>query len=163
MGAPISKGTNTNLFKTCNFAIQLPGDQSSIEFFVQEASLPGIQLGEMQISHMSQIEYRPGDNISWNPLTLTVVCDETLQAFKQAYDFVIKTKNPETAHMDNVDQPFEAYMHLTSNKNNIIHTIVFHDAWIQNITDLQLMNTSMEDEQVTFTLDLRYSWYEFMR
>lgn len=156
----MSKNQTVNLLKNCSFAIQLKDDQDTLEFTVQEANLPGLQLGEMPIGHMSQQQRRPGDNITWNPLALTIVCDEKLKAFREAYAFIRKTKDPELAFI-NPFTIFDAVLFITTNKNNIQHRFFFRNAWIQSITDLQFTAASSEDEQMTFTVELVYDYYEF--
>lgn len=156
----MAQNTTINLLKNCSFAIVLKDNQKTLEFTVQEAALPGMQLGEMPIGHMSQMQRRPGDNITWNPLSLQVVCDEKLKAFREAYAFIRATKDPETSYI-NPFTVFDAILFTTSNKNNIEHKIHFKNAWIQSIGDLQFTATSSEDEQMVFTIELIYDYYEF--
>lgn len=154
--------TTVGLLKQSSFVIILKQELNRIEFMVQEAALPGMQLGEMPVYHMSQAQQRPGDNITWNLLSLSVVTDEKLMSFKQAWQFITKVKNPETGIMDNVEQPFDAELHILTNKNNVSHKIKFHDAWIQSIGDLQFTQQTTEDEPVVFNLELQYDYYEFI-
>lgn len=151
-----------DLLKQCNFQIIIP-NRPNLEFFVQEVPIPGFQLGEMQMSHWTQNEARPGDNISWDRLQLTVVCDEDLQAYKDVYNHIILEKDPENGYLEISRSVFDAKLMLTTNKSNIQHVITFKYAWIVSVGELQLTTTSTEDEQITFTVEVAYTYFEFER
>ena len=154
--------TTIGLLKQSNFTVILKEELNVIEFMVQEAVLPGMQLGEVIINHMSQVQQRPGDNITWNLLSLQIITDEKLLSYKQAWQFITKVKNPKLGTMDNVNQPFDAELHILTNKNNVSHKIKFYDAWIQSIGDLQLTQNTTEDEPILFNIELQYDYYEFI-
>ena len=149
-----------DLFKTGNFTVQLK-NQTHLEFFIQEATIPGITVGTIEVPVAGGLrDYRPGDSLSFNPLTLTVLCDEDLRAFKDVYDYILHlTHNPVTNNIEIDAEVFDAYLMLTTNKNNVKHRIHFHDMWIENITDLQLQTISGDENSISFTLGLRYNYY----
>lgn len=154
----MSTSCNINFFKPSSFAIILRSTEERIEFMIQECNIPGLNLGEMLVPHMSQNQQRPGDNIVWNPLSLQVLLDENLDAFSQAFNYVISQKNPETATIE--DQTFDGYLNLTSNKNNLSKQLHFHDAWIKSIGDVPLSNSQAEEDPVVFTIEIEYDYYE---
>lgn len=149
-----------DLLKQCNFQIIIP-NRPNLEFFVQEAPLPGFQLGEVNIPHWTQIENRIGDSLTWDRLNLTVICDEDLKAYKDVYNHIIASKNPETGYLEIGSTVFDAKLMLTTNKNNIQHVVVFKYAWIASVGELQFQTNSEEDEQITFTVEIPYTYFEF--
>lgn len=154
--------TGVDLLKSCNFKILLKDPARTIEWWVQEANLPGFQLGEMNTAWMAQNQRRPGDMHTWNNLTLSVICDENLKSFKEAFECSMALKDPETGEMGvPADELFEAKMIVLTNKNNFKHEITFHDAWIQMVSDLQLSHTTSEDDPVVFQVELIYDYYTF--
>lgn len=149
-----------DILKAGNFKLAFK-DQEGIEFFIQEVNLPGFQLGEVPISaHFAQQERRPGDHIQWNNLTLQVICDEDLKAFEDARRYITRAKNPETGEMDNDYIFFEGTLALTTNKNNVGNIYKFKNCWIQMVSDLLLSTTTGEDDPVTFSIEIIYSYYE---
>lgn len=149
-----------NLLKQCNFQLILAG-KKVLELFVQEVNMPGFTLGDMPINHWTQNENRIGDNIMWNDLDLTVVCDENLGAYKEVYKHVIAEKNPFTGFLDPITTTFDGKLLMTTNKNNVSHEIIYRNCWIVSLGDMQLTTTSSEDEQVTFTVGIKYTYWEF--
>lgn len=151
---------SVNLFKSCNFVIQL-AKQKQIEFYVQESILPDVNIGEIEMPNRWQNFKIPGDNINWGVLTLTLVCDEDLLAYKDLINLIMKYKNPKTGDIDIEDNLFTSYLFLTTNKNNVKHQIEFVDCWVQSISSLTLSSTTSEDDIITFTVDIMYSYYEW--
>ena len=149
-----------DLLKSGNFRF-VTKNQRNVEFFVQEVNLPGFSLGEMTINaHLAQQERRPGDNISWNNLSMQVICDEDLNAFEEARQYVMDLRDPETGELDPLGMIFEGFLFLTTNKNNVQKHYVFHNCWINSVGDMQLSTTTSEDDPVTFQVDVTYTYYE---
>ena len=149
-----------DLFKQCNFQIVL-ANRVNLEFFVQEVAIPGFQIGELPVNHWTQNESRPGDSTTWDHLQLTILCDEDLTAFKDVYNHLILEKNPEDGFLEINRTVFDAKLLLTTNKSNVQHCITFKYAWIMAVGELQLITSSTEDEQLTFTVEIPYAYYEF--
>lgn len=150
-----------DLFKTGNFKIQLK-DQINLEFFVQEATIPGITVGTIDAGYMSMRDKRPGDSLDFNPLTLTLLCDEDLQAYKDVYEYILHlTHNPKTNEIFVEPEVFDAYLFLTTNKNNVAHKLHFYHMWIETISDLQLQTVSPDENSISFTVGLKYNYYLF--
>jgi hypothetical protein len=151
--------TSSDFLKSSSFRIVLEKPEAAIEFFVQEAILPGWQIGELNVAWMAQNQQRPGDEIVWNQLNMTVLCDEALEAWKACHRYCLRIKNPETGELGGPEETFDGKLIILTNKNNLSHEITFHDAWIQNVSDLQFSNTTSEDEPMTFTMDIQYDYY----
>jgi len=153
---------NINLLKSAQFKLILENPEKHVEFFVQECNIPGWNLGEMDVHWMAQNQPRPGDNITWNALSATIVCDEELKAIRECHGYCFRLKDPETGFLgDQMQETFDAKLMILTNKNNLQHVVTFYDAWIQNVSDLQLSHTTSEDDPVTFTVDIRYDYYKF--
>ena len=154
--------SGVDILKSCNFKILLKNPARTLEWFIQEANLPGFQLGEMNVAWMAQNQRRPGDMHNWNNLSLNVLCDENLSAFKEAHACSFAIKNPETGEMGiPFEELFDAKMIIFTNKNNYQHEVTFVDAWIQMVGDLQLSHTTSEDDPVTFAVEIVYDYYKF--
>lgn len=155
------KVTSFNLAKVSNAILVLKNDYRAMEFFVQQVNLPGMSLGETPLPWQGLDFKVPGTTVTWNPLTLTLVCDEEMKAFKDCIKWMDDLKNDRPNSLSDLSKLFQARMLLMSNKNNKKHEIVFENCWLQSIDDLQYMHDSMEDEQMTFTATMLYSYYYF--
>jgi hypothetical protein len=136
-------------------------NQTAIELTVQEVNIPGITIGIIEHPWQSMKDKMPGDSIEFNNLTLTVILDEDLKSLKEIIDNCMISHNPTTNTYHNKNALFDATLHLTSNKNNVKHTLTFYDAWIQSFSDISLQTTSSEDEQVTVQFEIVYNYYTF--
>jgi hypothetical protein len=149
-----------DLFKVSNFKILLR-DQRHMEFFCQEAGIPGYNLGNIDVGYQSMKDKRPGDSIDFEDLTLTIICDEDLNAFKEVYNYLKLAHHPVTNALEVQQEMFDAYLLLTTNKNNVQHKLHFVDAWIQSVGAIQLQTISSEDNNITFPVTIRYNYYLF--
>ena len=151
---------STNFLKSAQFKLILDNPEHNIEFFVQECSMPGWSLGELEMNWMAQNQQRPGDNITWNPLNATILCDEELKAFIECQNYLFRIKNPETGVIGPPAEVFDAKLLILTNKNNYQHMATFYDTWIQNTSDMMMSHTTSEDDPVTFTVDMVYDYYK---
>lgn len=149
-----------DFFKICNFIISL-GNNKEIELQVQKANIPGITLGSIDVNWMSMKDKRTGDSIEYDSLSLDIIIDEDLKSYKQIYDNLILAHNPETNVLEVQKHIFDGVLNLTTNKNNIQHSIFFKDCWIKSISDISLETTSSEDESIVTTLDIQFNWFIF--
>lgn len=155
------RNRSLNLLKNENFTFILNNEFKTLEFFVQEVNIPGVNLGEIQINHLSQNQKRVGDTLNYSQLNVTVICDEKLKAFQEVYNYLIRLKNPETGILDIEKAYFNGNLILTTNKNNPLLNIVFYNCWINSISDLQLVTTNTEANVLTFTITMNFDYYEF--
>jgi hypothetical protein len=150
----------TDLLKTSNFFFQTR-DSKQIEFFCQEVQIPGYSLGSIDIPYASMKTKRSGDSIEFEDLTLTVLLDEDLSTFKEIYDYLMLTHNTFSNELEVQQQVFDATLFITTNKNNIQHKIHFYSCWFQSISPVQFMTTSTDENNLTFTVGIRYDYYSF--
>lgn len=151
---------STNLFKVSNFILQFKNTKH-LELMTTACNIPGFTLGELNISRPVIRDARPGDTLTYNDLNVTILTDEKLQAYKEIYDYIIMAANPDTADLNILDPVFDSVLLLTTNKNNIQHKITFYNSFFKSVSDIDLTSTSTEEEQVTFSISLGYSYHEF--
>lgn len=149
-----------DLFKTCNFRIQLKNTKK-IELVVQQANIPGFSIGQIDLGRPNVFDKRPGDKLEFNDLMLQVVMDEDLNVLKELYDALILSSNPDTGRLEVKENIFEGTMFLLTNKNNLNHQINFHNCFLRSFDDIQLTHDSSEDEQVTVSITISFTHYSF--
>jgi hypothetical protein len=147
-------------FKVCNFVMQLR-DQKHLEFFTLQSSIPAYTIGTITIPNHSMTDKRPGDSIDFADLSLTVLCDEDLKAYKDVYNYLNLAHDPISNKLEVQQEVFDATLFLTTNKNNVSHTIKFFDMWIESVSALDLLTTSTDDNSLSFTVNLKYNYFIF--
>lgn len=152
--------SKTDLAKKCNFRIVLK-DQENIEFFVQEANIPGITIGTLEYNNQSMHDPRPGDSITYNDLRLLILLDEDFKTYEEIYKYLTKTHDPVSNNLDPDAVVFDAELMISSNKNNFNKKISFKNAWISSIDDIDFITTSTEDEEITFGLEIKFSYFTY--
>ena len=149
------------LFKVNNFIIQFK-DQKSLELHVTACNIPGFTLGQIELGRPVIKDKRPGDNLEYNDLSITVLVDEKLEAYKEIYNYLILSANPNSGHLEINDNVFDCVLTLLTNKNNYSHKIYVYNAFVKAVSDIQLESTTSEAETPTFTVDFGYSFFNFM-
>jgi len=152
---------SVNMAKASNFIVQFHNDTKNLEFNCQAVNIPGISLGLIQVSHFEQNEQRIGDSTMWNPLILTIICDEKFKAFKDVFKILRRSKNPLTGTYDNEYPIFDGKVILNTNKNNRVEMLEFKHAFFQEVTDLNL-DTTIEDSTMVFSATIYYTYYNFI-
>jgi len=151
---------SASFFKVNNFIIQFK-DQKNLELMVNACNFPGFSLGQIDIPRPVVKDQRPGDSLTFNDLSLTIICDEDLKAYKEIYSYLILSANPNTGRLNISDSVFDCYLDLTTNKNNVKHKLHFYNAFIKSVSDIQLESTTSEGEAPTFTAEMAYSFFTF--
>jgi len=147
-----------DMFKLGNFKCLL--HDKEVDFYVQEFNIPGISLGQIQVGHYTQVENRAGDNITWNPLNLTLYIDENLTAFKEIFNYIMSLKDPYDGRINL--KTFDAILFITTNKLNPNMKIKFYDCWFAELGDIMLTYTIPDEDVVTVTTTIYYTYYEFV-
>lgn len=148
-------------FKICNFVMQLR-EQKHLEFFILQASIPAYTIGTIEVGFNSMKDKRPGDSIDFSDLSLTVLCDEDLKAYKDVYNYLNLAHDALSNKLEVHQEIFDGTLFLTTNKNNITHTLKFYDMWIESVSGLDLMTTSTDDNAISFTVNLKYNYFTFV-
>ena len=148
-----------DLSKNCNFKIILPSTQKYIELFTTETNIPGITIGSMDLNYQSMVRKMPGNSITYDELTLTILIDKELNTYKELMSILNITHNPITNTYDANQEVFDAYLLLNSNKNNPFAQLHFYDMWIETFSAISLTSTSGDDNPYNCTLGLRYNFY----
>ena len=149
--------------KTVNFNILLHPDSRKLEFMVQEVNIPGFTLGDVHIGHPGQSYHHIGDDITWNPLVLTILCDEDLEAYLECYNLITKTKNPKTGELVIDVIKFDGVLMITTNKMNYNYEFFFRDCWIFDLSDLRVSVAEADSTPVTFTVTIYYDYFEVIK
>lgn len=148
-----------DLSKICNFKIVLPNSQATIDLFTVETNIPGITIGSIDLPYSSMTRKMPGDSISFEDLTLTVLLDKDLKVFREIMSILQLTHNTLTNEYHVQEEVFDCFLLINSNKNNPIFKLHFYDAWLETISPLNLTTISGDDNPYNLTIGIKYNFY----
>lgn len=151
---------STNLFKISNFKFQFR-DSTQLELMTTAVNFPGLQLGEIRIERPTVLDRRPGDSMTYDDLKITALCDETLDVYKEVYKYLVLSANPQNADLNPFDPVFDCTLFLTTNKNNIQHTINFYNCFFKSIGEVDMTSGSTDETHFSFNINLGFSYYLF--
>ncbi len=164
--------SNTNFLSPIEFKFvidRLP----NVEFFVKSANVPGISSGSTVVSSPFKNIDEPGDRLSYDELTVSIICDENMVAFKEISDWLValtfpkdftqySALNPNTVGTltnttSNV-QSDASLIVLNSNKNANV-TIKFSDMFPTAVGSIQLDTSGTDLTPPTFDITFKYNSY----
>lgn len=152
--------SGVNLFKISNFILQFK-DQQALELMTTDVNIPGITLGELNIGRPVIRDLRPGDSLTYDDLTVTVLLSEDMDNYLEIYKYIMKSANPDTGDLDITYPVFDSTLFLTTNKNNIQHKITFLNCFFKSIGAIQLSSQSTDEDRISFDITLGYSYFRF--
>jgi hypothetical protein len=129
----------------------------NVEYFLQSFSIPTITVNETPVVRPQRDAYFPGDKLSYEPLTVTMLISEDMDNFKEIYDWLEKsvTTNNSSDMYDDITA------HILTSKNNPNKKIIFHNAFP---TSLGNINFSVQEADIVYgTVDatFRYDYFTF--
>ena len=151
----------TDLLKVNNFLIQFK-DTKQLELMVTNSPLPGFSINPLTLSRPVVDDKRPGGQLTYTDLSLTVLCDEDLNAFKEIYSYLILAANPNTGDLEINKTVFDSTLFILTNKNNIQHKVYFYNCFFTRVGDLVFNSNATDADHITFDIDLSYSFYNFI-
>lgn len=126
----------------------------NVEFFVQRASLPGMNLGVAEIGTGFVKIPTPG-NISYDTFSVSFRVDEDMKAYKEIFDWMV-----ELGHPDDLDQyknsKSDAKLLILNSKKNPSVAFTYTDAFPVYLSDISFDITMNDIQYVTATAAFRF-------
>ena len=164
---------------------QLP----KVEFFTTAANVPGISAADVIMNTPFKSIPSMGTNLTYENLSITFICDEYLENYKQLHDWLIaigfpKNKEQFSDFRGNTSnspimtqgtsqdigdiQPStaargmfsDATLTILSNKNNPIAEVRFQDLYPLSISALEFNQNATDVEYLTVSAEFVYKIYE---
>jgi hypothetical protein len=166
LGAVQNQPQNINFLAKHRFRLLLRR-APNVQYFVQEANLPGLSMGNAsQPTPFTNLPV-PGDKLNFEDLTITFPVDEDMTNYKEIANWLVGETFPKQygQYKDLVksyDGPRSdvALMILDSN-SQVKHTVVFRDAFPVSISGLSFDTKATDTDLNYASATFKYSYWEF--
>lgn len=134
-----------------------------IEYFVQAANLPGVQINErIQPTPFKDLHLH-GEKIEYSELNLTIKADASLKSYTDTYKWIMGLSYPDMFEQFKTLAESEQGLYsdmtlmLLDNRTNPIISFQFKDAFPMSLSDLQLDLTQTSVEGPTFDVVIKHN------
>ena len=146
-----------------------------LEYFCQDANIPGITLGEaIQATSFVMVPV-PGEMITYDTLNIKFLVDENMANYIAIHNWIIALGFPEnnSQYIDFIDSNQQAQLselaknyssgvlQILGNTNNPIKNIDFIDLFPINLGTVSFQSTNQDVQYIVGDATFRYSYYKF--
>jgi len=146
----------------------------TVSFFTQTISLPDISLDDVsQPTPLSRIAI-PGDQLTFNPLTVPFVVDEEMRNWTEAFKWIQGLGFPESHRQYTTEQLMrgynetaelpknysDAFLTILGSNNMAVKTFRFVDCYISGLGGITFASTNTDVQYATSMLSLNYSYFK---
>jgi len=141
----------------------------NLEFFCQSFTHPGLLMpaAEMPIRRLQSIPM-PGESITINELSATILLDENLDSYNEMYSWIrrIQTRNMEDNQLlqrgSLPPTTADITLSILSSHNNQTKQVRYLDSVPTSLGDINFESTASGTEFITFTATFRFSYFELV-
>ena len=155
----MSLTNNKNFLQPTGFRIIIERDQyANLEFFSQSVTHPGSTVNAVEIG-IPRIQGMPmaGDTINYGDLSLTLILDEDLSAYKEMQNWLEECvyKKGETVNHD-------VTVIILNSHNNSCGKIRYKNAILTQLGSIELTSTSGDISYISFDVTFRFTEFELI-
>ena len=149
---------------------------NNVQYFCQEANLPGLSLPEMPRPTSVVDLYAPGNKLVYNRLSIEFLVDADLKAWMDIHDWMraltTPVKNEEYSNLwrrqtvldpKQMAQYADGMLTIYSALNNPKFRIKYTNLFPTSLSDIQFSSKGSSEDILTATVDFRYDYYEIER
>lgn len=130
-------------------------DLPKTQFNITSVNLPSINLGVVsQPSTYLKIP-RPGDQITYNPLTFTALIDENFTNYIEIFNWFRSFQNNTNKNYSDLK---DASLIILNNNKNELFRVHFQNVWPTDISDIQF---SLQESSTPQTMDISLVYSQF--
>jgi hypothetical protein len=149
-----------------------------INYFVQTATLPSLQLGTSNVDTPFVKFPLPGDHLNFGDFSLTYKVDEDLKNYLEIYNWMIALGFPDNFdqyksaddirqgpitgqinRMSGLSMITDGTLIILSSSRNPIHEVVFENIFPTSLSELQFTSTDTDVSFLTSTVTFAYQKY----
>lgn len=145
----------------------------SVNYFVQEVSLPTVQLGQTSVPTPFSRVQLGGDHVTYSELSVTFKVDELMENyiemltwinglgfpddFGQSFDRSIRFPRADQQALSDIK------LHVLSSSKNPIHEITFIDAYPTSLSNLNFSSTITDVDHLECTVTFAFRTFKHKR
>ena len=135
-------------------------------WFLTSATLPGITLGEINQPTPLMPTQIPGNDLTWEPLSVTFLVDEDLSNWRELYDWLIGVGFPsdykEYKEQKEKKQIYsDAPLTILNSNMQPNYLVLFKDLFPTSISEVAFDSASADIEGIKATATFRYLSYSY--
>lgn len=152
--ATVSVNPNNKSFLSNNKYQLVVARLPNVQFFTQSITLPNISLSNVRVQNPYTSLPVPGNQITYDPLTVNYAVDEDMQAWFEIYDWMTNLGNPESLDKlgsltktpgKNNSVTSDATLLVKTNANNINIKFHFFDLFPTDLSGVTFTSTEGHD------------------
>jgi len=167
---------NTNLLQATKFLMTFSRIPTTT-YFCQTVNLPGISVGQAQISFPSITAYSPGNQISYNNFNISFTIDEELLSWREIHKWMLSFASPKgteernrltaqqnqnTLNSTNLKQYSDGTLTILNALNNPVSKIQFYNMFPSSLSDLNFDTKLSADDIITGDATFYFESYDFI-
>ena len=161
---------NFNYLQPTSFKLTIDRrNYPNLEFFCQTITHPGLLMpaAEQPVRRMQSIPY-PGESLTINELSATILLDENMLAYEEMYKWILRNQvtnmgQTRLTTMQRGGQPptnADITLSILSSHNNLTNQFRYIDAIPTSLGDINFESTASGQEFITFIATFRFSYFE---
>jgi hypothetical protein len=159
--------TNKNYLQPTGFKVVISGEgYKNLSYFAQSVTHPGSSVNptELPITRVTSVPIA-GDKITYGELTLEIILDEDIVAYKEMQDWLNRIVNQGQNNAVGVEGTTKStYADITliilTSQNNKNVEIKYFDALPTNLSPITLQSNVSDVTYPTFNVSFRFSSFE---
>jgi len=146
----------------------------NVTFFCQQASLPGITLGDPSFSTPFSTQPLPGDTLSYEPLTVQFIIDENMLNYNIIYNWIVALGFPESYQQyttllagdavqygELAKNYSDGVLQILDSNNNPIRSVTFYDLFPTSLETLTFASTNNDVSYLIGSATFKFGHYKF--
>jgi hypothetical protein len=146
----------------------------NVTFFCQQASLPGITLGDPSFSTPFSTQPLPGDTLSYEPLTVQFIIDEYMLNYNIIYNWIVALGFPESYQQyttllagdavqygELAKNYSDGVLQILDSNNNPIRSVTFYDLFPTSLETLTFASTNNDVSYLIGSATFKFGHYKF--
>ena len=156
---------NINLLSPVGFRFNIE-TLPQTNWFITSVNLPGVSLADVNQPTPFMQTQIPGNDLVYDPLTVTFIVDENLNNWRELYDWLIGLGFPneygEYKKWKGTKQLYsDATLSILNSNMNINYIILFKDLFPTNISEVAFDSATADIEGIKATATFQYLSYSY--
>ena len=160
---------NTSLLQPTKFTFEFP-DMPQIKYYCQSVAIPGMSTTEIAVPTMFNTTYRHGEQINFDPLTITAIIDEDFRVVEETMKWLYSLTRPTDFNQyprkflgDKTPLYKDGILTINTNANLPNFRIKFHDCHPTMIGGVPFDTKISADTIMTVDITYRYDYWTIER